>query len=107
AIARLVPGVVGSFDSVREDSFFSGMLDNPHYTRPEDWDGDKVPETLLGGDHAAINRHRRREAAERTVSRRPELLAKAGIMPYRSVGCTSWSCIIQSSTGTGASPQPR
>ena len=86
AIARLVPGVVGSFDSVREDSFFSGMLDNPHYTRPEDWDGEKVPETLLGGDHEAIKRYRRREAAERTVSRRPELLAKAGIMPYLECG---------------------
>jgi tRNA (guanine37-N1)-methyltransferase len=86
AIARLVPGVVGSFDSVREDSFFSGMLDNPHYTRPEDWGGDKAPEILLGGDHAAINRYRRREAAARTVSRRPELLAKAGIMPYLECG---------------------
>jgi tRNA (guanine37-N1)-methyltransferase len=86
AIARLVPGVVGSFDSVKEDSFFSGMLDNSHYTRPEDWNGDKVPETLLGGDHEAINRFRRREAAERTVSRRPELLAKAGIMPYLECG---------------------
>ncbi|MDR1580525.1 MAG: tRNA (guanosine(37)-N1)-methyltransferase TrmD [Synergistaceae bacterium] len=86
AIARLVPGVVGSFDSVKEDSFFSGMLDNPHYTRPEDWGGDRVPETLLGGHHAAINRYRRREAAGRTVSRRPELLAKAGIMPYLECG---------------------
>jgi tRNA (guanine37-N1)-methyltransferase len=86
AIARLVPGVVGSFESVREDSFFSGMLDNPHYTRPEDWGGDKAPETLLGGDHSAINRYRRREAAARTVSRRPELLAKAGIMPYLECG---------------------
>ncbi|MDR1132670.1 MAG: tRNA (guanosine(37)-N1)-methyltransferase TrmD [Synergistaceae bacterium] len=86
AIARLVPGVVGSFDSVKEDSFFSGMLDNPHYTRPEDWGGDKVPETLLEGDHAAINRFRRREAVGRTVSRRPELLAKAGIMPYLECG---------------------
>ncbi|MDR3165824.1 MAG: tRNA (guanosine(37)-N1)-methyltransferase TrmD [Synergistaceae bacterium] len=86
AIARLVPGVVGSFDSVKEDSFFSGMLDNPHYTRPEDWGGDKVPDTLLSGDHAAINRYRRREAAGRTVSRRPELLAKAGIMPYLECG---------------------
>jgi tRNA (guanine37-N1)-methyltransferase len=86
AIARLVPGVVGSFDSVKEDSFFSGMLDNSHYTRPEDWNGDIVPETLLSGDHAAINRHRRREAAERTVSRRPELLARAGIMPYLECG---------------------
>ena len=86
AIARLVPGVVGSFDSVKEDSFFSGMLDNPHYTRPEDWSGDKVPDTLLGGDHAAISRYRRSEASERTVSRRPELLAKAGIMPYLECG---------------------
>ncbi|MDR0764339.1 MAG: tRNA (guanosine(37)-N1)-methyltransferase TrmD [Synergistaceae bacterium] len=86
AIARLIPGVVGSFDSVKEDSFYSGMLDNPHYTRPEDRGGDRVPEVLLSGDHAAINRFRRREAAERTVSRRPELLAKAGIMPYLECG---------------------
>ena len=71
---------------MKEDSFFSGMLDNSHYTRPEDCGGDKVPETLLGGDHAAINRYRRREAAERTLSRRPELLARAGIMPYLERG---------------------
>jgi tRNA (guanine37-N1)-methyltransferase len=62
------------------------MLDNPHYTRPEDWGGERVPEVLLGGNHGAINRYRRREAAERTVSRRPELLAKAGIMPYLECG---------------------
>lgn len=82
AVSRLVDGVVGKSEAVREDSFFSGMLDHPHYTRPASYDGASVPEVLLGGDHAAIESYRRSEAVERTIARRPELLAKAGIGPY-------------------------
>jgi tRNA (guanine37-N1)-methyltransferase len=82
ALARLVPGVVGKYGAVSEDSFFSGMLDNAHYTRPENFEGEEVPRVLLSGDHGAINRFRRKEAIERTLSRRPEMIAKAGIMPY-------------------------
>lgn len=86
AVARLVDGVVGRKSSVEHDSFFSGMLDNPHYTRPEIWNGKAVPGELLNGDHSAIASRRRNEAASRTISRRPDLLARAGIMPYLEHG---------------------
>jgi tRNA (guanine37-N1)-methyltransferase len=86
AISRLVPGVVGKYGAVSDDSFFSGMLDNPHYTRPENFDGEEVPRTLLGGNHEDINRLRRREAVERTAARRPDMIRGAGIMPYLEGG---------------------
>lgn len=74
AISRQVPGVVGLADSVLQDSFREGLLDHPHYTRPRSVEGLEVPEVLLSGDHAAIDRWRRREALARTRSRRPDLL---------------------------------
>ena len=79
AVARLVPGVVGDEQSVAEDSFNRGLLDFPHYTRPADWNGDKVPDVLLSGNHAAIRRWRKREALARTFARRPDLLAGAAL----------------------------
>ena len=79
AVARLVPGVVGDEQSVAEDSFSRGLLDFPHYTRPADWNGDKVPDVLLSGNHAAIRRWRKREALARTYARRPDLLAAASL----------------------------
>ena len=82
AVSRLVDGVVGKSEAVREDSFYSGMLDHPHYTRPASYDGVSVPEVLIGGDHAAIESYRRSEAVGRTIARRPDLLARAGIGPY-------------------------
>lgn len=84
AVARLVPGVVGKLAAVEDDSFYKGMLDHPHFTRPADWRGAKVPEALLSGDEAAIGEWRRREAVARTVARRPDLLATANIRPYLS-----------------------
>ncbi|MDR3279191.1 MAG: tRNA (guanosine(37)-N1)-methyltransferase TrmD [Synergistaceae bacterium] len=86
AVARLVRGVVGRFEAVREDSFFSGMLDHPHYTRPEVWNGDAVPGVLMGGNHGEIVRFRRRQAVRRTISRKPEAIARAGVMPYLEFG---------------------
>jgi tRNA (guanine37-N1)-methyltransferase len=77
ATARLVPGVVGDEASVREESFTSGLLDHPHYTRPAEFRGMKVPEVLLSGDHRAIARWRRKEALRRTLLRRPDLLERA------------------------------
>jgi len=74
AVARLLPGVVGDFDSVESDSFHSGLLDSPYYTRPAEYRGWPVPEVLLSGNHAAIARHRREQALRRTFERRPELL---------------------------------
>ena len=79
AVARLVPGVVGDEQSVAEDSFSRGLLDFPHYTRPAEWNGDRVPEVLLSGNHAAIRRWRKREALARTYLRRPDLLATAAL----------------------------
>ncbi len=79
AVARLVPGVVGDEQSVAEDSFSRGLLDFPHYTRPAEWEGAKVPDVLLSGNHAAIRRWRKREALARTVARRPDLLADAAL----------------------------
>jgi tRNA (guanine37-N1)-methyltransferase len=73
AVARLIPGVVGDPESVARDSFEEGLLDHPHYTRPAVFEGHAVPDVLLSGDHAAIERWRREEAAKRTRSRRPDL----------------------------------
>jgi tRNA (guanine37-N1)-methyltransferase len=75
AVARLVPGVLGDEDSALEDSFSDGLLDCPHYTRPEEVDGLRVPPVLLSGDHGAIRRWRLKQSLGRTWSRRPELLA--------------------------------
>ena len=82
AMSRLVPGVVGKSKAVIEDSFYRGMLDNPNYTRPANWEGSKVPEVLLGGNAQEISRWRRKSAAERTISRRPDLLSRAAIREY-------------------------
>ncbi|GBD41404.1 tRNA (guanine-N(1)-)-methyltransferase [bacterium HR39] len=74
ACVRLLPGVVGDAASLEEESFRGGLLEYPHYTRPQVWEGIPVPEVLLSGDHAAIRRWRRRKALETTRERRPELL---------------------------------
>ncbi len=75
AVARLLPGVLGDEASAAEDSFGDGLLDWPHYTRPEVWDGRPVPPVLLGGNHAAIRRWRSMQALGRTWQRRPDLIA--------------------------------
>lgn len=80
-LARQVPGVVGQAESVAQDSFFAGLLDHPHYTRPAEFRGRAVPEVLLSGDHAAIARWRRREALRHTLRKRPDLLALADLSP--------------------------
>ena len=74
AVLRLVPGVLGDAQSAEQDSFMDGLLDCPHYTRPETHEGLRVPEVLLSGDHAAIARWRRKQALGRTWRRRPDLL---------------------------------
>lgn len=77
AIARLLPEVLGSSGSALGDSFADGLLEYPHYTRPVEFMGMRVPEVLLSGNHAAIARWRRREQLKRTLVRRPDLLARA------------------------------
>ncbi|MGH8275014.1 MAG: tRNA (guanosine(37)-N1)-methyltransferase TrmD [Gammaproteobacteria bacterium] len=74
AVFRFVPGVLGDADSAAEDSFAAGLLDCPHYTRPEEIEGRRVPEVLLSGDHAAVRRWRRAQAEQRTAERREDLL---------------------------------
>jgi tRNA (guanine37-N1)-methyltransferase len=76
AIARLLPGALGHVDSAAQDSFSDGLLDCPHYTRPEEIGGLRVPEPLLTGNHAAIERWRRKQALGRTWLKRPDLLAR-------------------------------
>ena len=79
AVSRLVPGVVGDEQSVAEESFSRGLLDYPHYTRPADVEGRRVPDVLLSGHHAEVRRWRRKAALARTLARRPELLADAAL----------------------------
>lgn len=74
ALSRQIPGVVGLADSVEKDSFRSGLLDYPHFTRPRSVEDLEVPDVLLSGDHKAIEAWRRRQAVERTRVRRPDLL---------------------------------
>ncbi|MBQ9566349.1 MAG: tRNA (guanosine(37)-N1)-methyltransferase TrmD [Synergistaceae bacterium] len=89
AMSRLVPGVVGRGEAVAEDSFYRGMLDHPHYTRPANWEGLSVPEVLLSGDEAGIRSWRRAEAVRRTLSRRSDLLPRAAIGDYLSGVCAA------------------
>jgi tRNA (guanine37-N1)-methyltransferase len=81
AVARLLPDVVGSFDSVESDSFHSGLLDCDYYTRPAEYRGWTVPEVLMSGHHANIERWRRDESLRRTQELRPDLLESADLSP--------------------------
>jgi tRNA (guanine37-N1)-methyltransferase len=74
AVVRLIPGVLGDATSAAQDSFSTGLLDHPHYTRPENFHGWRVPDVLLSGNHAAIEAWRRKRALELTQQRRPDLL---------------------------------
>ena len=76
SVIRLLPGVLNDFDSAKGDSFVSGMLDYPHYTRPEIFRDMKVPEVLLSGNHAEIDKYRKHEALKRTKAKRPDLLSQ-------------------------------
>jgi tRNA (guanine37-N1)-methyltransferase len=77
ATARLLAGVLGNDESASDESHADGLLEYPQYTRPEEFRGEKVPEVLRSGNHAAIARWRRKESLRRTMERRPELLEKA------------------------------
>jgi len=81
ALARLLPGALGDERSSAEDSFAHGLLDWPHYTRPEVFEGRGVPPVLLSGDHADIRRWRLAQAVARTAERRPDVLANAQLAP--------------------------
>lgn len=92
ATARLVPGVLGDEESHRQDSFATGLLDYPEYTRPAEFAGVGVPEVLLSGHHARIARWRRDQALLRTLARRPDLLARAPLTleDRRTLAAAGW-----------------
>lgn len=81
AVTRLIPEVLGNEAATAEESFQTGVLEYPHYTRPREFEGHQVPEVLLSGDHARIARWRREQALRRTRALRPELLEKAALSP--------------------------
>ena len=73
-MARLIPGALGDEQSAENDSFSAGLLDHPHYTRPEEWQGERVPDVLLSGNHEAVRRWRLKRALGATWLKRPDLL---------------------------------
>ena len=81
AIVRLLPGVMGNEASGEEESFENGLLEHPHYTRPQEFEGLPIPEVLTSGNHAKIAKWRRAEAEKLTADRRPDLLAKKPAQP--------------------------
>ena len=81
AVVRLLPGVLGQRDSHIQDSFSTGLLEHPHYTRPADFRGMKVPDTLMSGNHAKIDEWREEQSFKRTLERRPDLLEALDLTP--------------------------
>lgn len=84
AVVRQLPGALGDAESANQDSFVDGLLDHPHYTRPEVYEGAAVPPVLLSGNHAEIARWRLKQALGRTWQRRPDLLAKRNLSAAES-----------------------
>ncbi|MDO4244620.1 MAG: tRNA (guanosine(37)-N1)-methyltransferase TrmD [Deinococcus sp.] len=106
AVARLRPGVLGDEASHRDDSFSSGLLDYPEYTRPLEWQGQTVPEVLRGGNHAAIANWRREQALARTLARRPDLLPTAGLTSQDSATLLSLGASAEQLSAWNAPPPP-
>lgn len=84
AVLRLVPGVLGDQQSAEQDSFANGLLDCPHYTRPLEFQGLPVPEVLRSGNHGLIAEWRLKQSLQRTLARRPDLLAKRDLIPQEA-----------------------
>ena len=76
ACVRLLPGVIGSIDSLKNETFENNLLEYPHYTKPSNWKGKKVPKVLLSGNHKKIKEWREKESVKITKLRRPDLLKK-------------------------------
>jgi tRNA (guanine37-N1)-methyltransferase len=90
AIIRQLPGVLNDAQSAVQDSFVNGLLDCPHYTRPEEYEGVRVPDVLLGGHHAEIEQWRRRQMLENTLKKRPDLIAAARSQGLLSKADEAW-----------------
>jgi tRNA (guanine37-N1)-methyltransferase len=102
AVARLIPGVLGEADSAKDESFSHSLLEYPHYTRPADFRGWKVPEILLSGNHAAIEAWRKAEALKRTVERRPDLQTPGTGGSARNAGSADLSDVARGVSDDGA-----
>jgi tRNA (guanine37-N1)-methyltransferase len=94
AIIRLLPDVLGHQSSAREDSFAEGLLDCPHYTRPEVYRGMSVPPVLLSGNHKAIAEWRRAQSVHRTLQRRPDLLTPAELSVEDQALLAAWQLVL-------------
>ena len=90
AVIRQLPGVLSDAQSVIQDSFVDGLLDCPHYTRPEEYNGMHVPEVLLGGDHAAIEKWRHQQALASTLTKRPDLIEAARLQQTLTETDQTW-----------------
>ena len=87
AVLRLVPGVLGDMQSAEQDSFSDGLLDCPHYTKPLEFQGMVVPEVLRSGNHGLIARWRLKQSLQRTLARRPDLLARRSLIHRKPASC--------------------
>ncbi|MFZ0371228.1 MAG: tRNA (guanosine(37)-N1)-methyltransferase TrmD [Halobacillus sp.] len=90
SVVRLLPGVLGNEQSAPEDSFSNGLLEHPHYTRPADFRGEKVPEVLLSGNHAKIDEWRHYQSLRRTYERRPDLLTNRKLSEKEQKWINEW-----------------
>jgi tRNA (guanine37-N1)-methyltransferase len=104
AVCRLIPGVLGAADAAAKDSFANGLLEHPQFTRPRDFEGDRVPDVLLSGNHAAVERWRLEQSLMRTVLQRPDLLSGRTLSRPETRILQNWRAridrILQSSTET-------
>ena len=99
AVARLIPGVLGNDDSAGSDTFCDGLVEHAHYTRPPTYGDDAVPEVLLSGNHAEIDRWRRETALMRTVVKRPDLLDQRDFSPEERAILLKWRTEIERLVG--------
>ncbi|TYS91118.1 tRNA (guanosine(37)-N1)-methyltransferase TrmD [Rossellomorea aquimaris] len=90
SVVRLLPGVLGNEDSPIQDSFSSGLLEHPHYTRPSDFRGLKVPDELISGNHRLIDEWREKESLRRTFERRPDLLERYSLTDRQKAWIEDW-----------------
>jgi tRNA (guanine37-N1)-methyltransferase len=101
AVVRHLPGVLNDAQSAVQDSFVDGLLDCPHYTRPEEYEGMRVPDVLLGGHHAEIEQWRRREALRNTAAKRPDLIERARRNKMLSRADEAWLASLAKASSKG------
>lgn len=106
SVMRLVPGVVGDARSVAADSFVRGLLDHPHYTRPAEFRGRAVPDVLMSGNHADIERWRAERRIDRTVNRRPDLIERATLTGHERRALEEWMSRKAVDSAPAESPGP-